>query len=64
MGRILGTVIVGSTCVNALLVRSGAAWVYRRYSDDPALKRAERMARVEHRGLWATSNPVPSWKWR
>jgi hypothetical protein len=49
---------------NALLIRSGAAWVYCRYSDDPALKRAERMARAERRGLWASPNPVPLWERR
>ena len=47
----LGTVHAGGIDINALLVRSGAAWVYRRYSDDPALKRAERMVRAERRGL-------------
>jgi hypothetical protein len=46
-GRILGTVIVGSTDVNALLVRSGAAWVYLPLQQGPALVTLPRAVSVE-----------------
>jgi endonuclease YncB( thermonuclease family) len=64
--RILGRVFVGDLDVNAELVRRGAAWVYRRYSDDPELIALECEARAEKRGLWAlpASDRVPPWKWR
>lgn len=50
-GRSVGRVYVGPQDINAEMVRRGAAWVYRRYSDDPVL-RLEAKARAERRGLW------------
>ncbi len=65
-GRLLARVFVGELDVNAELVRLGAAWVYRKYSDDAALLALEREARAEQRGLWALpeSERVPPWQWR
>ncbi len=65
-GRLLARVFVGELDVNAELVRRGAAWVFRRYSDDPELLALEREARAEKRGLWALpeSERVPPWEWR
>jgi endonuclease YncB( thermonuclease family) len=65
-GRILGRVFVGSTDLNAELVRSGAAWVFRRYTDDAALIALERDARAQKRGLWALPEHerIPPWRWR
>lgn len=51
--------------VNAEMVRSGMAWVYRQYNRDPLLLALEAEARAARRGLWAvTSEPVPPWEWR
>jgi endonuclease YncB( thermonuclease family) len=65
-GRTVGWVYAGAVDVNAEMVRRGAAWVYRRYSDDPALLRLEQAARAEHRGLWGLpeAERVPPWEWR
>ena len=65
-GRLLARVFVGSIDVNAELVRSGAAWVFRRYSKDPKLIALETDARAQHRGLWAlsASERIPPWTWR
>ena len=65
-GRSVARVYVGDTDVNAELVRQGAAWVYRKYSDDPALLELEREARESKRGLWAlpASQRVPPWEYR
>ena len=65
-GRTIGRVFVGSRDVNAEMIRSGSAWVYRRYSDDPSLLRLERIARGERRGLWALpeAERIPPWEWR
>lgn len=65
-GRSVARVFVGDTDVNAELVRQGAAWVYRKYSHDPALLALEREAREHERGLWAlpASQRVPPWEFR
>jgi micrococcal nuclease len=60
--RVLGTANVERIDINTILVRSGAAWVHRRYSHDPALIEAERTARAERRGLRAAPNPIPPWE--
>ncbi len=65
-GRTVGRVHAGAVDVNAELVRLGAAWVYRDYSNDPALLRLEATARCERRGLWRLpeAERVPPWEWR
>jgi len=42
----------------------GAAWWYRKYSDDQTSAKPEAEARREKRGLWAKKNPTPPWDWR
>jgi endonuclease YncB( thermonuclease family) len=49
-GRTVGRVYAGALDVNAEMVRRGAAWVFRRYSDDPDLLRLEAAARATRRG--------------
>ena len=51
-GRKVGRIFAGTQDVNAEMVRRGAAWVFRRYSDDADLLRLERVAQAERRGLW------------
>jgi endonuclease YncB( thermonuclease family) len=63
-GRTVGSVWVVDVNVNAEMVRQGYAWVYRKYSDDPALLALEAEARAAKKGLWADSDPVPPWEWR
>ncbi len=65
-GRTVGRVHAGAQDVNAEMVRRGAAWVYRRYSDDPVLLRLEQAARAERLGLWALpeAERVSPWEWR
>lgn len=65
-GRTIGRVYIGTTDVNAEMVRQGAAWVYRNYSRDPALLPLEQAAREERRGLWALpeADRLPPWEWR
>jgi endonuclease YncB( thermonuclease family) len=61
--------------VNAEMVRGGNAWVYRRYTRDPALlerlgledlMELEEAARQQRRGLWSMppSEQMPPWEWR
>jgi endonuclease YncB( thermonuclease family) len=65
-GRTVGRVYVGGQDVNAMMVRRGGAWVYRRYSDDAALLRLEREAQAQRRGLWSLpeAERVPPREWR
>jgi len=65
-GRTIAHVFVGGQHVNAEMVRRGAAWVFLRYSGDPALWRLQREAQAARRGLWALPEPqrVPPWEWR
>jgi endonuclease YncB( thermonuclease family) len=39
--------------VNAAMVEQGAAWVYRRYANDPSLIALENTAKRGTKGLWA-----------
>jgi endonuclease YncB( thermonuclease family) len=65
-GRLLGRVYVGSSDVNAELIRQGAAWAYREYLTDRSLLRLESQARSARRGLWSlpASETLPPWEWR
>jgi len=52
--------------VNAEMIKQGAAWVYRRYADDPAYCAYEKAARDLKRGLWALPRDqrAAPWEWR
>ena len=66
-GRTVGIVNVGELVVNKEIVRSGYAWVYRRYCDQEFCSdwtELERIARDTKFGLWKDRNPMPPWEWR
>ena len=44
---------LGDQDINAEMVAEGHAWVYRRYSKNPALLESEKYARAARLGLWA-----------
>lgn len=52
--------------VNAAMVATGAAWVYRRYASDPSLIALEAAARRGKKGLWALPQDqrMPPEQWR
>ena len=56
--RTLARCTVGTTDVNRVMVASGFAVAYRRYSSDYAS--AEETAKVSRRGIWAGSFEMPS----
>ena len=64
--RLVGRVFLDGRNINAEMVEDGAAWVYRKYSDDPQLIRLESQAREQGRGLWALQpdQRIPPWEWR
>lgn len=63
-GRTLARLRIGGADVNALQVRDGFAWVFRRFESDPALIALEDEAKAARRGLWRDPEPVPPWVWR
>lgn len=64
-GRTVGRIHADNLDINAEQVRRGMAWVYRQYSDDPALLELEQQARNDRRGLWKDPSPIPPWQyWR
>lgn len=64
-GRTIADVVLrDGRSLNQELVKTGHAWWYRRYSDDPELGRLESDARREKRGLWADDKAQPPWDYR
>lgn len=63
-GRTLGSLEIDGGDVALLMLSSGLAWQFTRYSDDEVLAAAEAEARAAKRGLWADREPVPPWDWR
>jgi endonuclease YncB( thermonuclease family) len=60
-GRTLGVCFVGGRDVNALMVRHGFAWAFRKYS--LSYVREEEEARAEHAGIWQ-GEAEPAWEYR
>lgn len=65
-GRTVANVTADGVNVGRELIRKGNAWVYRKYSDDPALLALEQQAREQRFGLWALppAQRIPPWEWR
>lgn len=65
-GRLVGRPIVDGKDISAEMIRSGAAWVYRSYCDDPKMYEFERQATKQQIGLWKMPeyDRVPPWEWR
>ena len=64
--RLVARLWVGANDINAEMVKSGHAWVYRRYADAPAYCAYEKAARDLRRGLWqpAADPAIAPWEWR
>lgn len=63
-GRLVADVLVDGKSVNALQVKRGEAWAYRRYVHDDNYLRYEVDAQQARLGLWADNNPIPPWEFR
>lgn len=63
-GRTLARVRVDGSDLADAQLRDGWAWVFRRYTEDPALVALEADARAARRGLWADRDPEPPWRYR
>ena len=66
--RVIGEVYIHdkneSVFVNAKLLKTGHAWVYKRYRKNPYLINLEEYAKINKNGLWERDNPVKPWEFR
>lgn len=64
-GRPLAIVSTSASgSINDAMIDRGAAWVFRRYTDDAKMLALEAKARRLQIGLWADANPMAPWEWR
>ena len=65
-GRTVAHIIFDQKNINREMVKTGNAWVYRKYMKDESLLEDEYFARQSKLGLWSLpkSQRVPPWKWR
>ena len=63
-GRTLGEIYANGESANALMIKSGFAWVYDRYVKDSALYKYQDQAKAENLGLWRAKDPIAPWVWR
>ncbi|WHS94232.1 thermonuclease family protein [Sinorhizobium kummerowiae] len=61
-GRTIGVCKVGSEDINAMMVATGHAWAFRKYSTDYAA--LEDQAHSSHIGIWITDNQTTPWDYR
>lgn len=65
-GRLLGTLWLGATDVNAAQIRKGLAWAYRYHGKpakaDYAVQEAEALRHKT--GLWSVPGQTEPWRWR
>ena len=50
--------------VNLTMVKNGCAWHYAHSDNTPAYAEAEKDARKNRRGLWASDSPINPYQWR
>jgi len=64
-GRTVGEIVCDGTNANEAMIKSGLAWVYRKYAKGYGhLYAFEDEAKAAKRGLWADPNPTAPWEWR
>ena len=63
-GRTLGEIFANGESANALMIKSGFAWVYDRYVKDSSLYEYQDQAKAENLGLWRAKDPIAPWVWR
>ena len=64
--RLVARVWLDGQDINAAMIKTGNAWTYRRYADEPAYCAYEKAARDLGRGLWRLppADRVAPWEWR
>ena len=66
--RHLGEIYIHNTkesiFVNAKMIKSGNAWVYKTYANNPYLKNLEDYAKMNKKGLWNEKKIIEPWIFR
>lgn len=62
--RVLADVYVGGISVNESMLKTGYAWHYKKYSQDPKLAKLEDDAQDAARGFWQHTWLVAPWDYR
>ena len=64
--RLVARIWFGERDINAEMIKSGFAWVYRRYAEDPRYCAYEKGARDRRQGLWQSPSQeaIAPWEWR
>jgi endonuclease YncB( thermonuclease family) len=64
--RLVARVWLDGQDINAEMIKTGNAWTYRQYADEPAYCAYEKAARDLGRGLWRlpSADRVAPWEWR
>jgi len=66
--RHLGEIYIHNTkesiFVNAKMIKSGNAWVYKTYTNNPYLKNLEDYAKMNKKGLWNEQKIIEPWIFR
>ena len=63
-GRTLGKLYKNKEDLNALMIKSGFAWVYERYAKNQNLYVYQEVAKSKNLGLWQSKEPIAPWVWR
>ena len=66
--RHLGEIYIHNTkesiFINAKMIKSGNAWVYKTYTNNPYLKNLEDYAKMNRKGLWNEHKIIEPWIFR
>ncbi|MGZ8525038.1 MAG: thermonuclease family protein, partial [Chitinophagaceae bacterium] len=62
--RTIAIVFCNGENINLAMIRNGYAWHYKKYSADCNYAKAEEQARINKKGLWQMSKPLPPWEFR
>ena len=67
-GRDIGDIFVynknEAIYINAKLIKSGNAWVYKTYRENTYLMNLENIAKDNKLGLWKDKSPIKPWEFR
>lgn len=61
--RRIADIFIGDSWVNAEMVKSGMAFVYRRYNKSPYLIHLEKQARKQKKGVWQQPQHLIIYPW-
>ena len=62
--RAIAMVYSNGDNINLVMIRSGLAWHFKKYSTDTSFANAEQQARLARKGLWSMDHPIAPWEFR